>query len=81
MMLSHGVIQFHEFGFSCCFQPELLIDEVDWLLSFLSIAKSCLFLSASILSLDSLENMVKARAFTKAPPINIVMLAILRAIA
>ena len=22
MILSHGVIQFCEFGFSCCFQPE-----------------------------------------------------------
>ena len=29
MILSHGVVQFREFGFHFLLQPELLIDKVD----------------------------------------------------
>ena len=46
-----------------------------------SIAKSCLFHSLAMSSLDSLENKyelpVKPRALAKTPPISIAMLAIL----
>ena len=92
MIFSHCIIQFCEFGFRFSLQSELFIDEINSLLSFLcpidlsfwscSIAKSCLFLSLSMLSLDSLENKeilpVKARAFANAPPINIATLAIFK---
>ena len=65
-ILSHGIVQFLDLGFRLSLQSELLVGKVHSFLSFLcpfhlgfwscSIAKSCLFLSLSMLSLDSLEN-------------------------
>ena len=66
MIFSHGVVQSREFDIPFLLQPELLIDKVESLLSFLHsfylcllkliYAKSCLFLSLLMLSLDSLKN-------------------------
>ena len=66
MIFSQCIIQFCEFDFCFGFQPKFLVEKVDSLLSFmhpfylgfwsLSIAWSRLFVSASMLSLDSLEN-------------------------
>ena len=92
IIFSHGIVQFCEFGFGYFFQPELLTDEVDLLLSFLCPFYLCLLelLYRQVVSLslfvdaifDSLENKyklpVKARALTKAPPISIATLAISR---
>ena len=66
VILSHGIVQFHEGGFHFPFQTELLIGEVNPFLLLpsqfylclleLLYCQSCLFLFLLMLSLDSLKN-------------------------